>query len=106
VSDDLIKRLGENVWTLDQAEDLIERLERQVDTMQDRLDTANKARADAVSWANTKQAKLAKAMEAFRLIAGFKGSYSFPFPETYQGYGSFAVVTAREALVELEGKDE
>lgn len=28
MSDDLIKRLGESVWTLDQAEDCIEQLER------------------------------------------------------------------------------
>ena len=31
-------------------------------------------------------------------IAGVKGPYSHPFPESNEGYGSFAIVTAREAL--------
>lgn len=36
--------------------------------------------------------------EALERIAGVKGPYSHPFPESNEGYGSFAIVTAREAL--------
>ena len=50
------------------------------------------------------ESKLAKAVEALQLIAGVRGSYGFPFPETYKGYGFFAIVTSREALAELEGE--
>ena len=36
--------------------------------------------------------------KALERIAGVKGPYSHPFPESNEGYGSFAIVTAREAL--------
>ena len=36
--------------------------------------------------------------ETLERIAGVKGPYSHPFPESNEGYGSFAIVTAREAL--------
>jgi len=66
MSDDLIKRLRFIEWSdaPSEAADRIEQLERQLDTMQDCLDTANKAWADAMSLAATKQAKLAEAIEA------------------------------------------
>ena len=58
---DLIEALRLQGWN--DAADRIEELERQLDTMQDRLDTANKARADANFRANEKQFKLAEAVE-------------------------------------------
>lgn len=85
MSDDLIKRPPDEefdtmmevqrnptgAWIVIQSQaDCIEQLERQLDTMQDRLDTANKARADAVSWANIKQAKLAKVAKAYNYLFG------------------------------------
>lgn len=69
--------------------DRIEQLERRLDTMQDRLDAANKARANAMSLAVTKQAKLAKAVEALRYYA--------------DGLGMPGL--ARTTLAELEGKE-
>ena len=33
MSDDLIKRLGKSVWTLDEAENRIEQLEREIDEL-------------------------------------------------------------------------
>jgi hypothetical protein len=52
-------------------DDRIEQLERGMDALQDRLDTANKARADANFRANENQFKLAEAMEALRKIAAY-----------------------------------
>lgn len=46
--------------------DRIEQLERGMDALQDRLDTANRARANAMSLTIKKQAKLDKALEALR----------------------------------------
>lgn len=40
----------------------------------------------------------AKLREALEQIAGRKGAYSMPFPESHDGYGPFAVVRSREAL--------
>ena len=48
--------------------DRIEELEREMDALQDRLDTANKARADANFRANENQFKLAKAVETLEQI--------------------------------------
>jgi hypothetical protein len=57
----------------------IEELERGMDALQDRLDTANKARADANFWANENQFKLAKAVEiGNKMAASIKGNYYIP----------------------------
>jgi exonuclease VII small subunit len=75
MSDDLIKRLEQyskpgrgddhpQAVACREAKDRIEQLERELEAMQDRLDTANKARANAMSMAAAKQAKLAKAVGA------------------------------------------
>ena len=50
------------------------------------------ARCDALT---AERDRLRAALER---IAGVKGPYSHPFPESNEGYGSFAIVTAREAL--------
>jgi hypothetical protein len=74
MSDDLIKRLRFNEWLdpiLPEAAYRIEELERGMDALQDRLDTANKARADANFRANENQFKLAKAVEYLRKIAAY-----------------------------------
>ena len=68
--------------------DRIEELERGMDALQDRLDAANKARADANFRANKKQFKLAKAVDALRFYAD----------------GLRNAGLARAALAELEGK--
>jgi chromosome segregation ATPase len=58
-----------------------------------RLIASNKAQA--LILANEETARLREALER---IAGVKGPYGYPFPESDQGYGSFTIVTAREAL--------
>ena len=50
------------------------------------------------------EARLGKAVEALERIAGVKGPYSRPFPESYEGYGAFAIVTSRETLEEIKGE--
>ena len=52
-------------------------------------------RADTVQELTAERDRLREALER---IAGVKGPYSHPFPESNEGYGSFAIVTAREAL--------
>lgn len=101
MSDDLIKRvlLSGGLNLAEAVRDRIEQLERQLDAMQDRLDAANKARADAMSLAVTKQAKLAKAVEYLRKIAAY----------THIGTHEQGIVQNAEAriactaLAELEG---
>ena len=98
MSDDLIKRLREIRWRADlmhEAADCIEQLEREMDEMQDRLDAANKARADAMSLAATKQAKLAKVVGALREI------------ERHSEHANYILVSfARAALADLEKPNE
>ena len=51
--------------------------------------------ADCIEALTAERDRYRKALER---IAGVKGPYSHPFPESNEGYGSFAIVTAREAL--------
>ena len=99
---------------LEKAVDRIEQLERKLDAMQDRLDAANKARADAMSLAVTKQAKLAKAVanlnplvricEMMRDGSGFrKDRYQHEVTESQWSAWCKQVKTARATLAELEG---
>lgn len=46
----------------------------------------------------TLHARNAELEAALELIAGKRGEYSMPWPETQEGYGAFAVVTARATL--------
>ena len=54
-------------------------------------------------WADSAELKQALAenerlREALEQIAGVKGPFGIPFPEATEGYGSFAIVTARAVL--------
>lgn len=51
--------------------------------------------AEVSNYAKELKEKLAIAVEALERIAGVKGPYNHPFPETYEGYGAFAIVTSR-----------
>jgi hypothetical protein len=68
MSDELVKRLRDEhlAMTRNEAAAAIEALEAKLDDLQDRLDTANKARAHVMKMAVKKQAKLFKAVEALR----------------------------------------
>ncbi len=57
--------------TSGQAADALDKLAKAMDALQDRLDTANKARADANFRANENQFKLAEAVEVLRWYADF-----------------------------------
>jgi hypothetical protein len=96
---ELIKRLraGEH-WPKTSA-DRIEELERGMDALQDRLDTANKARADANFRANEKQFKFAKAIEYLRKIADHK---HFSWDQGWMQNAEARI--ACTALAELEGE--
>lgn len=84
------------------AADRIEELERGMDALQDRLDAANKARADAMSLAIKKQDKLTKAVEALRET---DQAIMLHTDETsWRVWGEVAVSNIRAALAELEGK--
>lgn len=63
-----------------------------------RADIAAARIAELTARAERAEALLADAMEALARIGGVRGPYNMPFPEVQQGYGSFAVVTAREAV--------
>lgn len=78
--------------------DRIEELVKGMDALQDRLDTANKARADAMSLAVKKQDKLAKAVEWFKKLDR-RGDALETFDTVVH-----EIVTA--ALAELEVKEE
>ena len=52
----------------------------------------------ALCRAEAAEAERDRYRKALERIAGVKGPYSHPFPESNEGYGSFAIVTAREAL--------
>ena len=81
-------------------QDRIEQLERGMDALQDRLDTANKARADANFRANKKQFKLAKAVEALQdmvVVAEKEG-----WDKAITGR-QMIIKAARAVLAELEG---
>jgi hypothetical protein len=77
---DTFKRNFEQPWKVQFSADIralpavdlserIKELERGMDALQDRLDTANKARADANFRANENQFKLAKAVECLQKIS-------------------------------------
>lgn len=51
-----------------------------------------------VSLGEISQAQAQAMREALRRIAGQAGPYSYPWPETGKGYGSWAVMEARAAL--------
>jgi uncharacterized protein with PhoU and TrkA domain len=87
MKDNIVERL--RIWNDDEAADRIEELERGMDVLQDRLDTANKARADANFRANENQFKLAEAVEALQKISRHANR-------------SCSAIAAR-ALAELEG---
>ena len=57
-----------------------------------------KASLDRLERAEKAEAERDRLRDALERIAGVKGPYSHPFPESNEGYGSFAIVTAREAL--------
>jgi plasmid stabilization system protein ParE len=52
----------------------------------------------ATERAERAEARAERLRAALELIAGFKGAFSMPFPETDPGYGAFAVVKSREAI--------
>ena len=60
--------------------------------------SANRVVNYAADRIETLTAERDRLREALERIAGVKGPYSHPFPESNEGYGSFAIVTAREAL--------
>jgi hypothetical protein len=78
----------------------IEELERGMDALQDRLDTANKARADANFRANKNQFKLAEAMGSLREIIT---RWDTPAWKDAEATGS-VINRARTKLAELEGQ--
>ena len=85
MSDDLIKRLGKSVWTLDQAEDRIKELEESNKELTLQLLAAHGQAADALD-------KLDKAVETLRPFADvLKGNY-FHQPDTLpisMGFGHY-----------------
>ena len=58
MSDDLIKRLGESVWTLDQAADRIEQLEAKLSKAVDALQFQNQLGEGLSTYARTVLAEL------------------------------------------------
>ena len=113
MTDDLVKRLhwhrdfiGTNPWPdgypflrevrdrLGDAADRIEALTAERDGLL-RCVTDNHVALCRAEKAEAERDGYRKALER---IAGVKGPYSHPFPESNEGYGSFAIVTAREAL--------
>jgi hypothetical protein len=48
--------------------------------------------------AETAEADVERLLVALELIAGEQGQFSMPWPEEQEGYGAFALMTARAAL--------
>ena len=104
MSDDLVKRLRGDwfgydvslraIDAMDEAADRIEQLTAERDGLL-RCVTDNHVALCRAEAAEAERDGYRKALER---IAGVKGPYSHPFPESNEGYGSFAIVTAREAL--------
>jgi len=88
----------ENIRYIRADRSKIEQLERGMDALQDRLYTANKARADANFRANKKQFKLAKAVEAIKEIEATVASSKVPIAGLIRHQ-------CKVALAELEGKE-
>jgi hypothetical protein len=78
MSDDLIKRLGKSVWTLDQAEDRIKELEESNKELTLQLLAAHGQAADALDRAVVAEAKLAKAVETIKKIKATVASSKVP----------------------------
>ena len=99
MSDDLIKRLGKSVWTLDEAADRIEQLEREIDE----LSVLTGMVKDGL------EAKLTKAVEALRECQEEIDQYIWheypldhPVHDRYRKR-DLSANPARIALAELEG---
>jgi hypothetical protein len=98
---ELIERLlAEETDLTDCAADRIEELERGMDALQDRLDTANKARADANFRANENQFKLAEAVEALQDMVAVAEQDGWHKAITGR---QMILRNARTTLAELEG---
>ena len=100
MSDDLIKRLGKSVWTLDQAEDRIKELEDRNKELTLQLLAAHGQAADALDRAVVAEAKLAKAMAGLREIIT---RWDTPAWKDAEATGS-VINRARTTLAELEGE--
>lgn len=75
---------------------------KQADDLTGQLAAARDDAKEAEAYAEELEAKLAALVEALERIAGVKGPYNHPFPETYEGYGAFAIVTSRTTLAEIK----
>ena len=92
MSDDLIKRLGKSVWTLDQAEDRIKQLEESNKELTLQLLATSGQAADALD-------KLAKAVEYLRKIADHK---HFSWDQGWTQNAEARIASA--VLADLEGE--
>jgi ABC-type transporter Mla subunit MlaD len=95
MSDDLIKRLGKSVWTLDQAADRIEQLEESNKELTLQLLATSGQAADALD-------KLAKAVEALRSLEFAATGAGVHHPQERRLLHE-AIHKTRVTLAELEG---
>ena len=101
MTDELVKRLRERCILAGFSKKLVREATDHIEALTAERDGLLRCVTDnhvALCRAEAAEAERDGYRKALERIAGVKGPYSHPFPESNEGYGSFAIVTAREAL--------